>query len=97
MYDWKNDFHLKVCGGCTLGYIPTDRCVSNAPCHRNYCSFKTPTGYCSLTHCVKEENERKQIEGYQYGWVCPKCGAVYGPNVSSCLHCTPRVEITCAY
>lgn len=23
------------------------------------------------------------------GWVCPKCGAVYAPNVSACKKCTP--------
>lgn len=33
-----------------------------------------------------------------YGaWVCPKCGAVYGPGVAECCRCNPpiRYEIIC--
>lgn len=33
-----------------------------------------------------------------YGaWVCPKCGAVYGPGVTECCRCNPpfKYEIIC--
>ena len=33
-----------------------------------------------------------------YGaWVCPKCGAVYGPGVTECCRCNPPIkyEIIC--
>lgn len=23
----------------------------------------------------------------QYGWACPKCGSVYGPNMMMCIRC----------
>lgn len=59
------------------------------------CEFKTYDGYCQLTWCPKTI-ETKAVT-YQYGWVCPKCGAVYGPNVSSCWHCTEPMKITCEY
>lgn len=80
-----------------MGYITTENSVSNSPCQKTYCSFKAPSGYCSLSYCVKEETERKSAQGLQYGWVCPKCGSVYGPNVSSCWHCTPPVKLACTY
>ena len=47
-----------------------------------------------MPSCPLKEREPVSIE---YGWVCPKCGSVYGPNVSSCWHCTPQVVITCTY
>lgn len=34
---------------------------------------------------------------YPLGWVCPKCGSVYGPNVSQCWRCNPHMTITCVY
>lgn len=82
-----------------MEYITTDKSVANAPCQKPYCFFKTPTGYCSQSYCVMEmeKTKRKSVQVLQYGWVCPKCGAVYSPNVSSCCHCTTPVEITCTY
>lgn len=32
----------------------------------------------------------------QYGWVCPKCGAVMAPWVTACANCTDwQYNITC--
>lgn len=31
----------------------------------------------------------------QYGWVCPKCGAVMSPNSTECSYCKPTVRVTC--
>lgn len=30
------------------------------------------------------------------GWICPKCGAVYGPLVSECGRCNGAPVVTCA-
>lgn len=32
-----------------------------------------------------------------YGWVCPKCGMVLAPHVSSCPHCSPATTIKINY
>ena len=34
---------------------------------------------------------------YQAGWVCPRCGSVYGPSVTECCRCNPpmKFEFTC--
>lgn len=29
-----------------------------------------------------------------YGWICPKCGAVLSPSTTECPHCTPY-KTTC--
>jgi len=40
---------------------------------------------------AKYEREAREMLGCapasSPGWVCPKCGRVYGPNVSEYLHC----------
>jgi hypothetical protein len=28
--------------------------------------------------------------GYDRGWMCPKCGAVYAPWVAECSYCKPQ-------
>lgn len=38
-------------------------------------------------------NEDNKI---QYGWICPKCGAVMSPNQATCVFCAPA-EIGCLY
>lgn len=32
-----------------------------------------------------------------YGWVCPKCGRVLAPHVSSCPHCSPATTVNITY
>ena len=32
-----------------------------------------------------------------YGWICPKCGAVLAPHVSSCPNCSPATTINITY
>lgn len=29
-----------------------------------------------------------------YGWICPKCGAVLSPSIQECPYCTPH-KLTC--
>lgn len=28
-----------------------------------------------------------QTIGFNYGWICPKCGNVYGPQIGECSKC----------
>lgn len=30
-----------------------------------------------------------------YGWICPKCGAVLSPSTQECPYCTPHNKLTC--
>ena len=34
-----------------------------------------------------------QIKGFNYGWICPKCGKVYSPTYPECYSCNEK-EIT---
>ena len=31
---------------------------------------------------------------FQYGWICPKCGAVMAPNQTICTFCAPAFNVT---
>lgn len=35
-----------------------------------------------------------QVYATQYGWICPKCGAVYGPMKVECVRCNPGPRVT---
>ena len=39
---------------------------------------------------MKEKNTK---ENYPKGWVCPKCGRVYNPNVISCPKCREKKKM----
>lgn len=34
---------------------------------------------------------------FNYGWVCPKCGAVMSPDQKTCLYCSPAMDIKVTY
>lgn len=45
-------------------------------------------------HCpLHPDNKPITPAAYGYGWVCPKCGAVYGPTVSECYRCNGPAPI----
>jgi len=45
--------------------------------------------------CYKCKPNSQYPTVYNPGWVCPKCGAVYGPFVHECGRCNGPMEITC--
>lgn len=64
------------------------------------------TWYCTSCGCMEKENTgmsdktaatKEQFifaEAPKYGWVCPKCGKVYAPDVKECLNCNYLANIT---
>lgn len=42
---------------------------------------------------ILRKDHKETSAPMQYGWVCPKCGAVYGPSVRQCF-CSNN-HITC--
>jgi hypothetical protein len=41
----------------------------------------------SKLESVTNTNTYKETNWTQYGWICPKCGAVMAPFVSICINC----------
>ncbi len=38
---------------------------------------------------------QQNVQFYQQGWVCPKCGGVMSPNQYYCINCQPKnIQIT---
>lgn len=38
-------------------------------------------------------NKPDMLSDYNVGWMCPKCGSIYGPNTQECYRCN-RSNIT---
>ena len=49
------------------------------------CTVKDNIGMSDKTEAPKEQFIF--AEAPKYGWVCPKCGKVYAPDVKECLNC----------
>lgn len=63
------------------------------------------TWYCTSCGCMEKDNigmsdkteaTKKQhiAESPIYGWVCPKCGKVYAPDIKECFTCNYLANIT---
>ena len=40
----------------------------------------------------------EQHYNYLTGWICPKCGRIYGPFIDQCFYCNSyNYTITCVY
>lgn len=48
----------------------------------------------SITTPYNGGTEPVAAESPKYGWVCPKCGKVYAPDVKECLNCNYLANIT---
>lgn len=74
------------CNGCNYTWflqkqeITTGGPLQYAPPSATAPSYSIATPYNVRTEPVEAELPR-------YGWVCPKCGKVYAPDVKECLNC----------
>jgi len=62
-------------------------CGVSAPCG-NPCSAVPTTGADVVGHY-----DFHPAPG-GYGWICPKCGKVYGPNTMECWGCNQLYKVT---
>lgn len=47
--------------------------------------------------CISCQNKNSLHSHILPGWMCPKCGSIYGPNQTECIRCNPPIEfkVTC--
>lgn len=84
---------------CITGCAVTDLCP-NCGAMMRY-DYIHGTRYCTSCGCMvmsdKTEATKEQnisAQSPKYGWVCPKCGKVYAPDVKECQHCNWLINIT---
>lgn len=100
-------YRCYVCGKeisytCITGNSISHLCPNcGTPMSRDYIHG---TWYCTSCGCMEKENmgmsdktvaTKKQhiAESPKYGWVCPKCGKVYAPDVKECFTCNYLANI----
>lgn len=48
---------------------------------------------CYISSIPPQTTEECKIQPKQYGWECPKCGAVMSPDQKTCPFCSPAQNI----
>lgn len=72
------------------------------------CGNELTTGDCKdqlgvlCNKCITENQNRQNNQNNRwnyniYGWVCPKCGSVYGPFIFECCRCNHPIPWTVTY
>lgn len=80
------------CNGCNYTWflqkqeITTGGPLQYAPPSASVPSYSITTPYNGGTERVAESPK--------YGWICPKCGKVYAPDVKECWNCNYLANIT---
>lgn len=73
-----------LCPNCG-GVMSYDYIHGTRYCTRCGCMVRDNIGISNKTEATKEQFIF--AESPKYGWVCPKCGKVYAPDVKECLNC----------
>lgn len=49
--------------------------------------------HVQVCQCGEEQFPQPGRKGIQQGWMCPQCGTIYAPHVSTCEKCLEKGEV----
>ena len=58
------------------------------------CHYEVSDNFNDLVYRVPFFKPDHSVTVTDYGWICPKCGAVLSPSIQECPYCTPH-KSTC--
>lgn len=80
------------CNGCNYTwFLQKQKITTGGPLQYSRPSASAPS--YSITTPYNVRTEPVEAELPRYGWVCPKCGKVYAPDVKECLNCNYLANI----
>lgn len=53
------------------------------------CHYEVIDNFNDLVYRAPFFKPDNSVTVTNYGWICPKCGAVLSPSTTECPHCTP--------
>ena len=58
------------------------------------CHYEVSDNFNDLAYRAPFFQPDHSVTVTNYGWICPKCGAVLSPSIQECPYCTPH-KVTC--
>ena len=58
------------------------------------CHYEVSDNFNDLVYRAPFFKPDNSVTVTNYGWICPKCGAVLSPSIQECPYCTPH-KVTC--
>ena len=58
------------------------------------CHYEVSDNFNDLVYRAPSFQPDHSVTVTNYGWICPKCGAVLSPSIQECPYCTPH-KVTC--
>ena len=58
------------------------------------CHYEVSDNFNDLVYRAPFFQPDQSVTVTNYGWICPKCGAVLSPSIQECPYCTPH-KVTC--
>lgn len=58
------------------------------------CAYEIKNAWNDLVYRAPFFKPDNSVTVTDYGWICPKCGAVLSPSIKECPYCTPH-KSTC--
>lgn len=78
----------------TLGLRARDEVSTTGPIRYSPPSATSPSYSITTNPLFTDEHANSNGQKYSYGWICPKCGKVYAPDIKECFTCNHLSNIT---